>query len=111
MIEDTMAQWWEQALAETVLGVLALDGSQYWSDRVISEALSEISLTAAVMQRYHPDATLRRELHGRLGIAKNAANVGLGSDGESSPPGEPTFRSASQCRACGIFLPSRMREQ
>jgi hypothetical protein len=73
VIEDTVAQWWEQALTETVLGVLALGGSQYWNERVISEGLSEVALTAAVMQRYHLDATLRRELRNKLGATKVAA--------------------------------------
>ncbi len=73
VIEDSVAQWWQQALTETVLGVLALGGSQYWNERVIADALSDVSLTAAVMQRYHLDAILRRELHSKLGVAKTAA--------------------------------------
>ena len=72
-IEDITAGWWQQALEETILGVLALRGSQWWDERSTSEALSEVSLTAAAMQRYHLDAVLKRELAQRLGGVKQAA--------------------------------------
>jgi hypothetical protein len=72
-IEDITAGWWQQALEETILGVLALRGSQWWDERSTSDALSEVSLTAAAMQRYHLDAALRRELAQRLGSIKQAA--------------------------------------
>lgn len=62
MIEEQVREWWQQSLTETVLGVLALRGSAVWNDRRVEEALSPTALTAAVMQRYHLDATLRREL-------------------------------------------------
>lgn len=72
-IEETAAGWWQQALEETILGVLALRGSQWWDERSTAEALSEISLTAAAMQRYHLDAVLKRELANRLGSVRPAA--------------------------------------
>ncbi len=72
-IEEIAAGWWQQALEETILGVLALQGSQWWDERSIADALSEVSLTAAAMQRYHLDAVLKRELAQRLGTAKQAA--------------------------------------
>ena len=72
-IEDITAGWWQQALEETILGVLALRGSQWWDERSTSDALSEVSLTAAAMQRYHLDAALKRELGQRLGGVKQAA--------------------------------------
>lgn len=73
IIEEITAGWWQQALEETVLGVLALGGSQWWDDRSISEALSDVALTASAMQRYHLDAALKRELGARLGTARQAA--------------------------------------
>jgi hypothetical protein len=73
VVSDCVAQWWEQALIETVLGVLALRGSPYWSERVITEALSEVALSAAVMQRYHLDVVVRRELAKILGAIRTAA--------------------------------------
>ncbi len=72
-IEDITAGWWQQALEETILGVLALRGSQWWDERSTTDALSEVSLTAAAMQRYHLDAALKRELAQRLGSVKQAA--------------------------------------
>jgi hypothetical protein len=73
IVEDTIAGWWEQALIETVLGVLALRGSEYWDETTIRDALSEVSLTAAVAPRYHLEHTLKRELGNRLGALKAAA--------------------------------------
>ena len=71
-IEDLLGGWWQQALEETVLGVLALKGSEYWDDRAVQAALSEEALTATAMQRYHLDAVARRELRGLLGTARAA---------------------------------------
>jgi hypothetical protein len=73
IVEDMSGGWWQQALTETVLGVLALRGSQYWNDRTVDEALSEAALTAAAMQRYHLDAVLKRDLANRLGALRHAA--------------------------------------
>jgi len=70
IIEDTVREWFEQALIETVLGVQALSGSQEWSVEDISKALSEEALTAAVMQRYHIDNSVKRVLGARLGSLK-----------------------------------------
>lgn len=72
-IEDILGGWWQQALQETVLGVLALRGSEYWDDRAVEAALSSEALTAAAMQRYHLDAVARRELGLRLGALRQAA--------------------------------------
>ncbi len=72
VIEVIAASWWQQALEETILGVLALRGSEHWSERTVAEALSEVSLTAAAMARYHLDAALKRELAIRLGTLRAA---------------------------------------
>ena len=39
-IEDVLGGWWQQAMEEVVLGVLALKGSEYWGDRAVEAALS-----------------------------------------------------------------------
>lgn len=72
-IEEIIGGWWQQALQETVLGVIALQGSEYWDDRAVEAALSSEALTASAMQRYHLDAVARRELGLRLGALRQAA--------------------------------------
>jgi hypothetical protein len=69
-VEDTVHEWFEQALIETVLGVQALGGSQEWTVEDIAKSLSEESLTAAAMQRYHIDNSIKRVLGARLGSLK-----------------------------------------
>ena len=64
---DTVHEWFEQALIETVLGVQALSGSQEWSVEDIGKALAMETLTAAVMQRYHIDNSIKRVLGAKLG--------------------------------------------
>lgn len=73
VIEEIAASWWQQGLEETILGVLALRGSEHWDERTVAAALSEVSLTAAAMARYHLDAVLKRELANRLGALRPAA--------------------------------------
>lgn len=73
VIEEVAASWWQQGLEETILGVLALRGSEHWDERTVAAALSEVSLTAAAMARYHLDAVLKRELANRLGALRSAA--------------------------------------
>jgi hypothetical protein len=72
-IEDLIGAWWQQALEETVLGILAHKGSEYWDGRAVDAALSQEALTAAAMQRYHLDAIARRELGQILGASRLAA--------------------------------------
>src|SRR5438093_7322004 len=72
-IEDVVRTWFEQALVETVVGVQALQGSKEWDQRAIQAALSEESLTATVMQRYHVNNSIKRELGSKLGSAKQVA--------------------------------------
>jgi hypothetical protein len=64
---DAVREWFEQALVEAVLGVLALKGSQWWTSDYIAAALSEEALTAAVMPRYHIDVAVKRSLGAKLG--------------------------------------------
>lgn len=69
-IEDAVREWFEQALIETILGLQALSGSQEWNMEDIAKAWSEEALTAAVMQRYHIDNSIKRVLGARLGSLK-----------------------------------------
>lgn len=73
VIQEIAASWWQQGLEETILGVLALRDSEHWDERTVAAALSEVSLTAAAMARYHLDAVLKRELANRLGALRPAA--------------------------------------
>ena len=66
-VEDVVRTWFEQALVETVVGVQALAGSKEWDQQAIQAALSEEALTAAVMQRYHVNNSIKRELGSKLG--------------------------------------------
>lgn len=64
---DTVETWFAQALVETVIGVQALKESKEWSVDAITIALSEESLTATVMSRYHVNNSVKRELGTKLG--------------------------------------------
>lgn len=72
-VEDAVGTWWRQALQETVYGLLALRGSEWWDERCVEAALSQEALTAAAMQRYHLDQAVKRELGMRLGTLRSAA--------------------------------------
>lgn len=66
-IREIVRAWFEQALVETVIGIQALRNSREWSTDDIDAALSETALTAAVMQRYHINFAVRRELGSKFG--------------------------------------------
>jgi hypothetical protein len=70
VIPGVVQEWFAQCLIETVLGVLALKGSPMWNTDDIDDALSESSLTAAVMARYHLDIAVKTALANRLGPLK-----------------------------------------
>jgi len=70
-ITDVVHEWFEQALVETVLGCQALQGERRWPPDQIEKALSEESLTAAVMQRYHVANAIKRTLGAKLGSLKD----------------------------------------
>jgi hypothetical protein len=70
-IRDVVHEWFEQALIETVLGVQALHGSQEWTPKDLSLALSEEALTATTMQRYHIDVAVKRALGAKLGTLRD----------------------------------------
>jgi hypothetical protein len=67
IIEEILRTWFTQALVETVLGVQALEGSPEWGADDLQRALSDEALTASVMQRYHINFAVKRELGSKLG--------------------------------------------
>jgi hypothetical protein len=70
MIADSVHDWYEQALVETVIGVQALKGSREWSSKQIESALADEALTSVVMQRYHPYNSVKRELGTKIAPLK-----------------------------------------
>ncbi len=70
VVRDSVHDWYEQALVETVIGVQALKGSREWSMKQIECALSEEALTSVVMQRYHPYNSVKRELGTKIAPLK-----------------------------------------
>jgi hypothetical protein len=66
-VEQVVHTWFEQALVETVLGIQALKDAKEWSVEDIEKALSDEALTTAVMQRYHINNNVKRELGAKLG--------------------------------------------
>lgn len=73
-VEETVREWFEQTLVETVWGVQALQGAREWTSDDISNALSEEALTAAVMPRYHVDISVKRALGSKLGKLRERAS-------------------------------------
>ena len=62
IVRDSVHNWYEQALTETVLGLQALRGSKEWPTNQLQDAWSESALSSVVMQRYHPYNSIKREL-------------------------------------------------
>jgi hypothetical protein len=73
VIRDTVREWFEQQLIETILSAWALRHSGRWSMIELPELWSESALTAAVLPRYHIDINIKRSLGQRLGKLANAA--------------------------------------
>ncbi len=67
IVTEAVHGWFEQSLVETVIGIQALQNSQEWTGSQVEKALSEESLTAAVMPRYHVNNSVKRELGSKLG--------------------------------------------
>jgi hypothetical protein len=70
VIRQTVQEWFEQALVETIVGAQALQGSPQWTIEDIAHLWSEEALTAAALQRYHIDINVKRSLGTRLGSIK-----------------------------------------
>ena len=73
VIRDTVREWFEQQLIETILSAWALRHAGRWSMVELPELWSESALTAAVLPRYHIDVNIKRTLGQRLGKLANAA--------------------------------------
>jgi hypothetical protein len=71
-VRDSVHDWFEQALTETIIGLQALKGSREWSTQDLQNAWSEAALTSVVMQRYHPYNCIKRELGTKIGALKRA---------------------------------------
>jgi hypothetical protein len=67
VVQDAVEQWFEMSLVETVIGVQSLKNAPEWNPKDIMEALSEESLTAVVMPRYHVHNAVKRHLGSKLG--------------------------------------------
>ena len=70
VVKETVREWFEQTLIETVIGTRALRGSREWDIEELKSALNEPALTAAVMPRYHIEMAVKRILGQRLGSLK-----------------------------------------
>ena len=73
VIRDTVREWFEQQLIETILSAWALRHTGRWSMVELPELWSESALTAAVLPRYHIDVNIKRSLGQRLGKLATAA--------------------------------------
>lgn len=67
VVREVVREWFEQALVETVIGAQALQGSPQWTIEDIGRLWSEEALTAAALQRYHIDLSVKRALGAKLG--------------------------------------------
>ena len=68
-VEETVREWFEQQLMELVLSAKSLKEGGRWSRQELEGLWSESSLTAAVLPRWHIDASICRALSHRFGSA------------------------------------------
>ena len=66
-VKDVVREWFEQTLVEAILGVQQLVGSKEWNSQDLGGALSEESLTAIVMPRYHVNIAVSRAIGTKFG--------------------------------------------
>lgn len=69
-VRDSVHNWYQQALTETILGLQALRGSMEWPTNQLQDAWSESALSSVVMQRYHPFNAIKRELGTKIAPLK-----------------------------------------
>jgi len=69
-VEQVVQEWFEQAIVEAVMGAQSLRGSAQWTVEDFDRILSEESLTAVVLPRYHIDNNVKRALGAKLGTLK-----------------------------------------
>ena len=61
-VRDSVREWFEQLLVETVMGVQSIKASPEWDLSTLEKAWGEEALTAAVMPRYQSDMAIKRSL-------------------------------------------------
>lgn len=66
-IAKEVKTWIELALIETVMSVKTLSNSMHWTPENIDAALSEESLTAALMQKYLIREATSRQIGNKIG--------------------------------------------
>ena len=71
-VKQTVEEWFQQQLVETVVSAQALKRTGRWSLDELSRLWSEEALTAAVLPRWHIDQSIKRQLGHRLGSLKAA---------------------------------------
>jgi len=71
-VKQTVEEWFQQQLVETVVSAQALKRTGRWSLEELSKLWSEEALTAAVLPRWHIDQSIKRQLGHRLGSLKAA---------------------------------------
>jgi hypothetical protein len=71
-VKQTIEEWFQQQLVETVVSAQALKRTGRWSLNELSRLWSEEALTAAVLPRWHIDQSIKRQLGHRLGSLKAA---------------------------------------
>lgn len=67
VVSDIVIEWFEQQLVESVAGILSMRNRKLWSLDDIERALSQESLTACIMQRFHLITQVNRNVRSRLG--------------------------------------------
>jgi len=70
-VVEVVREWFEQTLIETVIGCQQLQGDRNWSSSDLEAVLSEVSLTAAVMPRYHVANAIKRALGAKMGTLRD----------------------------------------
>lgn len=70
VVVQVVHEWFEQALVEAVLSSNGLRNAQHWSIDNVRQMLSEESLTAVVLPRWHIEQSIKRALGSKLGALK-----------------------------------------
>ncbi len=73
IITQTVREWFEQQLIETIMSAWALHQHGKWSTDEVRHLWDEAALTAAVLPRYHIDVSIKRSLGQRIGKVRSAA--------------------------------------
>ncbi|MDE2462598.1 MAG: hypothetical protein KGO02_02610 [Alphaproteobacteria bacterium] len=73
VVTEVVHEWFEQSLVEAVLSSNALRNAQHWSIESVRQMLSEESLTAVVLPRWHIEQSIKRALGSKFGAIKGKA--------------------------------------